>query len=142
LSFPGGGERIAAVLGGNADLIMGQVPELIEQVRAGKLRVIAAMGPSRLVVFPDVPTLAEQGFNVQIPESHRGIMGPGGMPADAATAYETLFKRLHETETWKQYTVKNGFGQVFRPGAEFGAYLERESSMLDKLLGELGMKAQ
>ena len=142
LSFPGGGERIAAVLGGNADIIMGQVPELIEQVRAGKLRVIAAMGPSRLVVFPDVPTLAEQGFTVEIPESHRGIMGPGGMPPEAATAYETLFKRLGETESWKQYTIKNGFGQVFRPAAEFSAYLEKENARLDALLGELGMKAQ
>jgi putative tricarboxylic transport membrane protein len=142
LSFPGGGERIAALLGGNADLMITQPPEVAEQVKAGKLRVIGTLGDKRLAALPDVPTLAEQGFNVEIPTSHRGIMGPGGMPAAEVAAFEALFKRLTETESWKQYITRNSSVALFMPAAEFKAYLDKENTRLDSLLGELGMKAQ
>src|SRR5205807_1953488 len=82
ISFPSGGERIAALLGGHVDLMIVDPSEAGEQVRAGKLRTIAQVSERRLAGFPDVPTLQEAGFDIpQVPQM-RGILGTGSMPAD------------------------------------------------------------
>ena len=56
ISFPSGGERLAALLGGHVDLMIVDPSEAGEQVRAGKLRVIAQVNDRRLPGFPDIPT--------------------------------------------------------------------------------------
>ncbi|MGH7829523.1 MAG: Bug family tripartite tricarboxylate transporter substrate binding protein, partial [Candidatus Binatia bacterium] len=56
ISFPGGGERISNLLGGNVQLMMAQPQELSEHVRSGGMRVIAAMTEKRLAAFPNVAT--------------------------------------------------------------------------------------
>jgi putative tricarboxylic transport membrane protein len=64
ISFPGGGERLAALLGGHVDLMILDPSEAREQVRSGKLRVLAQAAEKRLPDFQDVPTLKEAGFDV------------------------------------------------------------------------------
>jgi putative tricarboxylic transport membrane protein len=64
VSFPGGGERLAALLGGHVDIMVIEPQEAGEQVRAGKLRVLAQLTDKRLPGYPDAPTLKEAGFDV------------------------------------------------------------------------------
>jgi putative tricarboxylic transport membrane protein len=65
ISFPSGGERTAALLGGHADLMLTQLQEVREQLRAGRVRVIAALGEQRLPSLPNIPTLKEQACPLQ-----------------------------------------------------------------------------
>src|SRR5690606_22937830 len=48
ISFPGGGEHIAALLGGHVDILLMEPQEIGEQVRAGKVRVLAQINDKRL----------------------------------------------------------------------------------------------
>src|SRR5436305_1272184 len=64
ISFPSGGERLAALLGGHVDIMIVDPSEAGEQVRAGKLRNIAQVSDRRLAGFPDIPTLQEAGFAI------------------------------------------------------------------------------
>src|SRR5919112_1274850 len=64
ISFPSGGERIAALLGGHVDMMMIEPSEAGEHVRSGKLRPLAIIGDSRLEAFKGVPTLKEAGYNI------------------------------------------------------------------------------
>src|SRR5262249_24483729 len=64
ISFPSGRERIAALLGGHVDIMIVDPSEAGEQVRAGKLRVIAQVNERRLPHFPDTPTIKEAGFDI------------------------------------------------------------------------------
>ncbi len=73
--------------GGLADLVGGHVPVAIvalqtaaPQVRAGKIRLLAVLGPMRAATFPDVPTMKEQGYPDLVIETWYAAFAPGGTP--------------------------------------------------------------
>lgn len=142
LSFEGGGERLAALLGGNASMMFGGPSDLGQQVAAGELKVIQTIGPARTALFPDAPTLKEGGFDFDVPQNLRGIMGPPDMPPEAVAYYEDIFRRLMETEGWKAYAKENAFNTTFLGAAEFKSYLEGQIDTLSVVLKELDLLAK
>lgn len=118
VSFQGGGERLAALLGGHVDIMVIEPQEAGEQVRAGKLRVLAQLAEKRLPGYPDAPTLKEAGFDVTSTPQIRAVVAPPNMPADAAAYWEGRFARLRETPSWKKYIHDNQLEDSFLPGAE------------------------
>jgi putative tricarboxylic transport membrane protein len=141
LSYEGGGERITALLNGDADMMFGSPSDFTEQVRAGDLRVIATIGDEAPAVFPEAKTLADSGVDVEVPNQVRGVVGPPDM-SDAAVAYYTgLFEDLTETEAWATYVEENGLTTVFADGEEFGSYLQEQNELLRAKLDELGLLA-
>jgi putative tricarboxylic transport membrane protein len=139
LSFEGGGERITAVLSGDADAMFGSPADFAEQSRAGALRVIATIGDQAPALFPDAPTLADAGLDIEVPQQLRGVVGPPEMPQEAVAHYEGLFQRLTQTEAWKAYTAENGLTTVFAGGAEFGANNQQQTDLLRTRLESLGL---
>ena len=123
ISFPGGGERIAALLGGHVDMMMMDPSEAGEQVRAGKLRPLAQISAQRLESFKDIPTVAEAGFNIPDVPQTRGVVGPPEMPADAVAYYERLFDKMRQTAGWKKFLAENQLEQVNENSAAARAFL-------------------
>jgi len=62
IPFPGGGERVAAVLGGHANIYFTDAQEVREYLRNGSMRPIAQMGDRRMPELPGVPTVQEAGI--------------------------------------------------------------------------------
>jgi putative tricarboxylic transport membrane protein len=116
VSFQGGGERLSALLGGHVDIMVIEPTEAGEQVRAGKLRVLAQLADHRLAGYPDAPTLKEAGYDVTPTPQIRGVVAPPAMPADAAAYWEGRFSRLRETPSWKKYVQDNQLEESFLPG--------------------------
>src|SRR5947207_10980870 len=103
ISFPSGGERIAALLGGHVDMMIVDPSEAGEQVRAGKLRTIAQVSERRLPGFPDVPTIKEAGFDIPNVPQMRGVVGAPGMSAETIAFYEELFLKASRTPAWQRF---------------------------------------
>src|SRR5258705_2287457 len=82
ISFPSGGERIAALLGGHVDMMIVDPSEAGEKGRAGKLRVIAQVNDRRLPGFPDIPPLTEAGFKIPNVPQMGGVVVAPAMLAD------------------------------------------------------------
>src|SRR5438132_6424417 len=82
ISFPGGGERIAALLGGHVDIMVIEPEEAGEHIRAGNMRVLAQISERRLAKFPEIPTLKEAGFDVPVVPQVRGVVAPPGIPKE------------------------------------------------------------
>lgn len=140
ISFPGGGERLAALLGGHVDLMILDPSEAREQVRSGKLRVIAQVAETRLPDFADLPTLREAGFDVPDVPQIRGIVGPPKMPADAVAFYAELFRKTTRTETWQHYLNDNQFQDAFRSPEDTRTFLADFQDRLRGLLTAAGVK--
>jgi putative tricarboxylic transport membrane protein len=140
ISFPSGGERLAALLGGHVDLMILDPAEAGEQVRSGKLRVIAQVSEQRLEGFKDVPTLKEAGFDIPNVPQTRGIVGPPGMPADAVAYYSALLQKVTTTSGWKKYLQDNHFEGAFASPEETRAFLTRYEEQIRGLLKESGAK--
>jgi len=140
VSFPGGGERLAALLGGHVDMMVIEPEEAGQQVRAGKLRVICQLTENRLPGYADVPTLKEAGFDVVPTPQIRGVVGPPQMPADAVAYWIDRFAKLRQTASWKKYLQENQLEDDFVPGAKFGQAIDATQKELREQFIQAGIK--
>ncbi|MGH3326358.1 MAG: tripartite tricarboxylate transporter substrate binding protein [Streptomycetales bacterium] len=134
LSFEEVGQRIAALLNGDADMMFGSAQDFAAQVKAGKLKIIATISPDPSPVFPDAPTTQDEGFETELVPQVRGIMAPPDMPAEALTYYQDSFTKLLETKSWEDYAERNGLVTQLRVGQEWSDYLaEQEKRVKERL---------
>ena len=140
ISFPSGSERMAALLGGHVNLMLIDPGEGIEQVRAGKLRVLAQLADERLAAFKDVPTVKEAGYDLPKIPQVRGVVGPPDMPADALAYYEGVMKRMSQSAGWKKYIEENYFEDGYLTAQESKKFLEAYESDIRVQLQATGAK--
>ena len=140
ISFPGGGERIAALLGGHVQMMVIEPQEAGEHIRAGNMRVLAQIADKRLAAFPGVPTLREAGFDVRTVPVVRGVVAPPGTSPEAIAYWEDVFARLSQTATWKKYLEDNQFEDGFQKSGEFAKSIERYSEEMRSILGDAGVR--
>jgi putative tricarboxylic transport membrane protein len=140
ISFPGGGERIAALLGGHVNMMVIEPEEAGQHIRAGNMRVLAQLSDARLAPFPDVPTLQEAGFNVPNYAVVRGVVAPPGMPAEAVAYWEDFFARMAQTPSWKKYLQDNLFEDGFMRGAELARFMSEFPKQIRAILVDAGVK--
>jgi putative tricarboxylic transport membrane protein len=140
ISFPGGGERIAALLGGHVNMMVIEPNEAGEHIRAGNMRLLAQVNETRLSAFPNVPTLKEAGFNVTPVPQVRGVVAPPGIPSENVAYWEGVFKKLGQTESWKKYVADNQFEDAYQNAAELTKFYEEFTGQMRGILQEAGVK--
>lgn len=140
ISFPGGGERIAALLGGHVDMMVIEPQEAGEHIRSGSMRVLAQVADKRLPGFPQVPTLKEAGVDVPNVPQVRGVVAPPGMPKEAVAYYEDLFQRLTRTAAWKKYLEDNQFEDGFQKSGDLAKFFGEYTDRMRDILKEGGVK--
>jgi putative tricarboxylic transport membrane protein len=140
ISFPGGGERIAALLGGHVNMMIIEAQEAGEHIRSGNMRVLAQIADRRLPPFPDVPTLREAGFDVPAYAVVRGVVGPPGMAPDAVAYWADFFARMTQTASWKKYKEDNLFEEGFQKGPELAKFMKQFPEQIRGILRDAGVK--
>jgi putative tricarboxylic transport membrane protein len=140
ISFPGGGERIAALLGGHVQMMVIEPNEAGEHIRAGNMRVLAQVSETRLPAFPNAPTIKEAGFNVTPVPQVRGVVAPPGIPRQNVAYWEGVFRKLSQTESWKKYVAENQFENAYQNAAELTKFYDEFSNQMRSILQEAGVK--
>ena len=140
VSFQGGGERLAALLGGHVDMMVIEPQEAGEQVRAGKLRVLAQIAEKPLSNYPNVPTLKQAGYDVVATPQIRAVVAPPAFPKDALAYYEDLFGKLRQTASWKKYVEDNQLEDNFGNGAELAKVIEQIEKGMRPQFQQAGIK--
>jgi putative tricarboxylic transport membrane protein len=140
VSFPGGGERLAALLGGHVDIMVIEPQEAGEQVRAGKLRVLAQLTDKRLPGYPDAPTLKEAGYDVTPTPQIRAVVAPPAQSADASAYWEGVFEKLHRTASWQKYIHDNQLEDSFVPAAGLKKAMADIEKQLREAYTQAGLK--
>jgi putative tricarboxylic transport membrane protein len=140
LSYDGGGEAIAALLGNNADAIGTDVSSLGSYLKAGKIRILAVTSNTRLGGdFKDVPTLKELGIDANF-IIWRGVLGPKEMAKDEVTYWDTKLKTLSENEEWKKELKANDWESEYKNSTDFKTFLDGQEKEVTELLTALGMQ--
>jgi putative tricarboxylic transport membrane protein len=137
IAFSGGGESLAALLGGQVSAGISGVGEYAEQVQAGELRALAVSGAQRVQGI-DAPTLTEAGLNVEL-TNWRGVVAPPNLPAEAKTRLTTLVDQLHSSPAWQEQLQRNGWTDTYLSGAEFETFLKEEQTRVRGVLTDLGL---
>jgi putative tricarboxylic transport membrane protein len=139
VSYDGGGELLAAVLGGKVAFGVSGLSEYADQIEAGELRVLAVTAAQR-VPGVDAPTLNEAGVNVEF-ANWRGVVAPPGLSDEGRAELVAAFTTLRESPEWKAALERNGWQDAFLPGEEFAAFLKSENDRVAGVLRNLGLVA-
>ncbi len=134
--FKGGAPAITAILGGHVDALACHPGEAIPHIKAGTLRPLAVSSPARFPDLPDVPTMQEKGFKIDM-GVRKFIFAPKGLPADArATLVDVLQKVLKDPEFLKSMA---DIYLMVEPmtGQEVENYFNTQGPIMKKLLEEM-----
>jgi putative tricarboxylic transport membrane protein len=137
VAFSGGGESLAALLGGQVSAGISGVGEYAEQVQAGKLRALAVSGAQRVQGI-DAPTLTEAGIAVEL-TNWRGVVAPPNLSDEARTRLTTLVDKMHDSPAWKEQLQRNGWTDYYLSGPAFDAFLDEEQARVTGVLTQLGL---
>ena len=140
ISFPSGGERITNLLGGHVEMMVIEPQEAGEHIKAGNMRVIAALTANRLPSFPNVPTLKEQGIDVPVIPQARGFLAPPGVPKEVLQYWDGIFDRFAKTASWKQYLEQNQFEDGYLKGPPLIKFFDELTVQMREVLKEAGAK--
>lgn len=135
--FEGGGEQVAALLGGHIDAQVSEVQEVKAQMDAGKIRILAAATPQRLKDLPDVPTLREKGWNVVVPK-FRGLVVKKGTPDEIVDYLISRSLKAIQTPTFNNYLTRSMIEPYFLVGEGFEELIRLQVGQFSAVLKELG----
>ena len=137
VAYAGGGEAVAALLGAQVAAGISGYGEFQQHIESGKLRALAISSPARLQGI-NVPTLKEQGVNVEF-GNWRGVVAPEGVsPADRKALVDTMDK-LAKSANWKEVLKKQNWEDAYLAGDAFSAFLKVENDRVSKVLQNVGL---
>jgi len=138
VTFKAGSEAVLAVLGGHVPFTTENVSEAWAHIEAKKMRVLAVTTEKRMPALPDVPTLTELGYNVQI-GTGRGFGMPAGVPKEAVSTMEGILKKAQESPLWRDYSQKNMYEDRWMGSAEFTKYLAEQRASQKEFIDSIGL---
>ena len=137
VAFRGGGEAVAAILGGNVTVGGSGYSEFQQYIDSGKMKAIAVTSAARLKGI-DVPTMKEQGYNVEI-GNWRGVYGGPGITAEQRKALTDMIVKAMKTKAWAEALEKNNWTPAVLTGKEFDDFVDREFASLRATMVKAGM---
>lgn len=136
IPFAGGGPSVTAILGGHVSAVSVSPPEGITHVQAGKLRIIALFAERRLEMFPDVPTVKEQGIDF-VMGMWRGLVAPKGTPPGVIQKLHTAFKQAMEDPGFLKNAKDMAINLYYLGPDEFGKWMAKEHEFYGQLVQEV-----
>jgi putative tricarboxylic transport membrane protein len=135
IAFSGGGEAVAALIGGNVTAGVSGYSEFAPHIESGRLRALAISAPSRLSGI-DVPTLLEQDLDVEL-ANWRGVVAPPGISQEARDRLTVIVRRMTQSATWRHVLADRGWTNAYADGAAFGRYLDSERIRIARIVSRL-----
>lgn len=137
IPYSGGGEALAAIMGGHVTAGVSGYGEFAGQIASGDLRALAISAPERIEGI-DVPTLMEQGIDVEL-ANWRAVMAPPDLEDAERTALIDAVGRMADSDTWRETLESRDWMNLYLPGDEFAAYLEKQQAEIEAVLREIGL---
>lgn len=134
--YKGGGEAVAAILGGHVTVGVSGIGEFAEHVKSGKMRALAQSSPSKL---EGIPSLKEQGIDVEL-GNWRGIFGAPGITPQQRDALVKLVRDATETPAWKGTLAKMGWTGWFLGGEDYRKFIDEDIKRVGAIIESLGLK--
>ena len=138
--FKGGGPALIALLGGQVDFMFDPGPA-VPHVKADKLRMLAVARATRSPVFPDTPTMAEAGTDVNV-DLVQGVYAPTRTPPEIISRLNREIGRIMQTAEVRATLAAIGGEAVTASPEEFAAQQRRERERFGVIIREANIRAQ
>ena len=140
--YKGGGQAVIDVLAGQIPMVIIGMTAVTPHVRSGRLRPLATTGAKRSFAFPDVPTVAEQGFPGFSADAWYGILSTAGTPRPIIDKLHGEVVRIMKLPEAKDRMANVGFEIVGSTPEEFAKLIREEIPKWTKIVREAGIRAE
>ncbi|MGB8434190.1 MAG: tripartite tricarboxylate transporter substrate binding protein [Burkholderiales bacterium] len=130
--------RNATVLSGEADAMIAPLTGAIKLAQAGKIRLLAIPSPKRNPVIPDVPTMKELGYDVDI-LLFRGLSVPKGTPKATKDMLADAMTKAAHSKSFMDFAAKNGFTVETLSVDDFEKVLAAEDQKVKGIMKAAGL---
>jgi len=134
--FKGGGEAIAAIIGGHVTAGVSGIGEFAEQIKGGRMRALAVSSPKKIEGYP---TLKEQAIDVEL-SNWRGTFGAPGVTTQQRDALIKINQGATESAAWKTTLEKLGWSPIFLTGDAFKKFIDEDTKRIAGIIDSLGIK--
>lgn len=138
--FKTNAQSMTGVMGKHVDAVASSVSAAFQNVKAGKLRILAVSSPVRLTgILADVPTMAESGLDVSGVSNCRYIYAAKGITAAQRTFWENAMAAVIDDEEWKQDIANRNQTQTFLRGKELESDLKATYNGTKAAMMDIGL---
>jgi putative tricarboxylic transport membrane protein len=139
IAFSGGGESLSAILGGAVSVGINGFAEFAPQLEAGTLRALAISSAERLSGV-DIPTLREQGVDIEF-ENWRSLVAPPGITPADRRRLESAVRAMVQSPTWRESLTRYRWLDRYLDGDAFARLVDAEEARVRVILKKLGTGA-
>jgi tripartite-type tricarboxylate transporter receptor subunit TctC len=140
--YKGCGDALTAVIGGTVPVFISTVAHFNPQIKAGKLRGYAVLGPSRSQFAPDSPTVADSGFPGYEVNLWFGLLAPGRTPATVIARLNAEVNKVLETPELREKLIAQSYEPLGGPPERFGEAIRADMDRFGKVIRDGGVKVE
>src|SRR5215470_12134086 len=133
----GGGPAVTALLGNNSAVLVSSVSACLSQIKAGKARPLALFGGRRSPALPDVPTMKEQGYDIEY-YLWVGMFAPKGTPANVTTYLREALNKAAHGDQFKTALANLGQELDYMDQPEFAKFWETDTNRIEAAIRSIG----
>jgi tripartite-type tricarboxylate transporter receptor subunit TctC len=137
IPFTGAGPAVVALLGGQIDAISSGPATVLQQVKAGKLRVLAHWGNGRLEAMPDVPSLKDSGYNAEYAQ-WSGLFVPSATPEPIVQRLRNAARAAGSDPKVKEVIGNAGSPVMFQDTPDFEKYVQSDVRRMGDVVRKIG----
>jgi tripartite-type tricarboxylate transporter receptor subunit TctC len=135
--YKGGGPAMVALLAGETSLGAQSPGVANAHLKAGKIRTLGSWAGSRTAALPDVPTMKEQGFDVEF-YIWAGVFAPAGLPPDVRERLTAAVRQSAQDPEFVKALANVNTPVNYKEGKEFDAFLETDTKRLAEVVRRMG----
>ncbi len=136
--FESGAEVMVAALSGVIDVFISNPSEIMGQVDANNLNVIATLSDKRLGILPDTPTALEEGYDIQF-GTWRGVAVKKGTDPAVVSKIESILAEATQAEIYQEFLKDNGMEYNVKNAKEFKTFIEKQWSVFAEGIEDVGL---
>jgi len=140
--YKGSGPGMTDLLGGRVMMTMDSLLQGLPQIKAGKLKALAVLGPKRSSLLPDVPTMAEAGVSGYALTNWFGLLAPAATPKDVLSKLNADVLQVLKLSEIKTRISEMGADVVGNSAEEFGAAMRAESAQWADIIKSANIKTE
>lgn len=142
IPFRGDAASYTELLAGRVDATLTALTTALPYVQSGKFRVLGVSSAERSPLYPQAPTLREQGFPNVIAAGWFGFMAPATTPQPIVDKFQAEIARVLATPAVKDKLTAQGLEVRTGTAAEFGQFIDNETQKWTGLIREAGLKGE
>ena len=137
IPFSGGGESLAAILGGKVTAGISGLSEYDGQIKSGKLRALGVTSEQRIPGV-DIPTFKEQGIDLVL-TNWRSVVAPPGITAEQRKTLGDAVEKMVKSDGWRDILKQKGWDDAYLAGDAFADFLKQETTRVTDVLKSVGL---